>query len=71
MVDLMHQYGFNYAAISPGSSFRVLHDSLVTTVATRIRRSFYAATRRSRGCRSWLFEGIGKADAPDFKGERI
>ncbi len=29
MVDLMHQYGFKFAAINPGSSFRALHDSLV------------------------------------------
>jgi acetolactate synthase I/II/III large subunit len=29
IVDLMGQYGFKYAAINPGSSFRALHDSIV------------------------------------------
>ncbi len=29
IVDLMRQYGFKYAAINPGSSFRALHDSIV------------------------------------------
>ena len=27
IVDLMHNYGFKYAATNPGSSFRALHDS--------------------------------------------
>ena len=29
IVDLMRDYGFKYAAINPGSSFRALHDSIV------------------------------------------
>ncbi len=29
IVDLMREYGFRYAAINPGSSFRALHDSIV------------------------------------------
>ncbi|MBI4522764.1 MAG: thiamine pyrophosphate-binding protein [Deltaproteobacteria bacterium] len=29
IVDLMKRYGFKYAALNPGSSFRALHDSIV------------------------------------------
>ena len=29
VVDLMRNYGFKYAALNPGSSFRALHDSIV------------------------------------------
>lgn len=29
IVDLMKHYGFRYAALNPGSSFRALHDSIV------------------------------------------
>jgi acetolactate synthase I/II/III large subunit len=29
IVDLMHEYGFPYAALNPGASYRGLHDSMV------------------------------------------
>jgi acetolactate synthase-1/2/3 large subunit len=29
IVDLLHQYGFPYAALNPGASYRGLHDSIV------------------------------------------
>ena len=29
IVDLLHRYGFRYAAINPGASYRGLHDSIV------------------------------------------
>jgi acetolactate synthase-1/2/3 large subunit len=29
IVDLLHRYGFKYAALNPGASFRGLHDSII------------------------------------------
>ena len=37
IVDLLHRYGFEYAAMNPGASFRGLHDSIVNYGTNRPR----------------------------------